>query len=341
MKIVQNDTNNAPPNYVDFGSKIERKTLPVEEFLSLNPVPFQRFTEGRAKLGKVKKMLKDLRPEHLEVAIAVLTKEDKYFGEVYPEGWMGIENGNTRQLYWKNHLIGIEPMSTKIPKFVYATIYYVDSMEEMRSLYNSFDSMEATEIRKEKLYGILVGIHDYNPKCSKLQKGEFLTALNFSNYCYDQSQFNQPQAKVDQLPYQVKNFLEEIKAFDDICKNPKNWDQALVTAAFMSLKKYGVSDTKLIGVLDCIDSRKMDTTLAKRTGWTHINYEWSSGEKFKNKSTSWDVSGGLKETVAFALYWIDKDMCDSKLSQLGSNWKDTVNDYFRVVHNLNNILNIA
>jgi len=62
MKIIQNDTNSATSNYVDyvdFGSKIERKILPVEEFLSLNPVPFQRFTEGRAKLGKVKKMLKD------------------------------------------------------------------------------------------------------------------------------------------------------------------------------------------------------------------------------------------------------------------------------------------
>lgn len=337
MKMMVNNN----PKYTNFSKIVERKVLPLEDFLALDPVPFQRFTEARAKTNKVKKMLRELRPEHLEVAVAVLTKEDKYFGEIYQKGWMGIANGNTRKLYWKNHLAAIEPMSTRVPTEVYATVYYVDSMDEMRRLYNSYDSMEATEIRKEKLYGILVGIHDYNPQSTKLQKGEFLTALNFANYCFDPVQYNQPQAKVDQLPYQVKNFLEEIKAFDVICKNPKNWDQALVTAAFMSLKKFGTNDPQLLEILDCIDTRKMDTTLAKRTGWTHINYEWSTGEKFPNKSTSWEVSGGLRETVAFALYWIEKDMANSKLSQLGPNWKEITKNYFQVLHNLNNILNIV
>lgn len=297
--------------------------MDIEDFLKLDAVPMQRFTEGRAKTTKVKKMLSGpTLPVHLEVALVELTKDCVYYGEEYPKGYVAVVNGNTRALFWRNGL------SKNIPEYVHATIYKVEDMEEVRKIYNTFDSPDSTEMKKEKLYGILSGMFDFQPTCSKLIKGEFLSALNIACHFLNSKNYNQPSVTVDNLPYQVKEYIDEIKAFDKICKTPKNWDQALVASALMSLKLYGTNDAKLLDCFDRIDRRAINTTVSERDGATHISYEWQLNNKFPNKGTSWDKSGGLKETVSFSLYWISKFMEDKKLSQPGFNWDITAKHWF-------------
>jgi hypothetical protein len=313
---------------------IEKKTMDIDDFLKLPPVPMQRFTEGRAKTAKVKKMLSGpVLPVHLDVALVELVQDCVYYGETYKKGYIAVVNGNTRAYYWKNGL------SKTIPKIVHTTSYKVMNMDEVRQIYNTFDSPDSTEIKKEKLYGILSGMFDFQPKCSKLIKGEFLSALNISCHFLNSKSYNQPSATVDQLPFQVKEYIEEIKAFDGICKTPKNWDQALVSSALMALKLYGKDNKKLLDCFDRIDRRAMDTTVLERDGATHISSEWQTNNKFPNKGTNWDKSGGLKETVSFSLYWISKFMEDKKLSQLGYNWHDTAEKWFEEYNKMNNSLN--
>lgn len=328
---------------VDFVDVIRKEILSVDDFIKLPPVPLQRYTEGRAKTSKVKKMLSgEVRPEHLDVAVVELTRDCEYFNEKYPKGWRGIVNGNTRKYFWERGL------SKSRPKNVFATVYLLDSMDAVRECYNTFDSPDATEANKEKLYGILCRMYKYDPVCSKIIKGEFLTALNLACHYLDPVFYNQSTTKTDYLPGQVGHYFDEIIKFDQVCVNPKAWDQALLCSAFMSMKKYGTNNSKLLDCLLAIDNRAMNTTTRDRDGATHICLEWETNDRFKSKGTTWERPGGMKETVPFALYWIDKFMEDQRLAQLGYNWKDTGKTYFDNYRNTlpiltpqSNIINIT
>jgi len=338
-KKIENVVNNP------FKDKIEPpEQMDISVFLSLPSVPMQRDTEGRAKNLNVKKMLSVLCPEHLDVVVVELKKTCIYNGIVYKKGWRGILNGNTRAFYWLNG------MSDRVPSFVYATIIKCDNMDEVRASYNRYDSPEASESKKQKAYGLLRGLFGFDPTCEKLKRGEFLSALNVSCHFLNPQVYNQSTLPIDLLPVQISEFIEEIKAFDSICKSIKSWDQTLTAAALMSLKKYGLSNPKLLVCLNMINERAMNTTRHKRDGATHISYEWTSNKVFKNKTTKWDGSreNGLRETVCYALYWIEQFMNDKYLSQAGYNWGTTASEWFdylktdqNVDANMSGLFNLA
>ena len=310
-------------------NSVSKENMDIDEYFDIQPVPFQRFTEGRPKAPKVKRALSILRPEHLNVDIAELTETCEYYGKIYLAGSIFIINGNTRSWYWQNNL------SDRVPPFVYVTRYKFETMEEMRKSYDTFDSMDAVERNQEKVYGILCRVHGFTPTCSKLEKGEIISALNLASFYYDKNVFNMQTLRADNLAPQVSVYIEEIKAFDSICKNPKSWDQALVCAAFISFKIYGCNNKRLLACLDQIDRRAMNTMENERDGATHIVNEWTKNDKFFQKGTNWDKTGGLKDTVGFATYWIKKYMEDEKLTQLGFNWKTTVETLFAEYHKRN------
>ena len=312
--------------------KVELKKLPIEEFLELKEVPMQRDTEGRAKTTKVKKMLKTLRAPHLEISLVKLTKECIYYGKVYAENSIFIVNGNTRKFFWKNGL------SNKIPSHVNASIYLVENMEEVRELYNMFDNPDSQEKNQQKVYGILTGLYNFYPTCQTIIRGALLTGLHFACYKLNPGKYNQPSINPQSLPFEIKEYIEEIKAFDKICTTPGNWDQALICSALMSMKRYGTTNPKLLECFDRIDGRKMDTTTSKQDGATHICVEWKSNEKFVSKGTSWSKPNGFSQTVPFALYWIEKYMKDIKQMQIGGGWETTSDNWFNEYHAFNTTL---
>lgn len=326
--IMNIDVNSIP---------LKSEWMSIDDFINLDPVPMQRFTEDRASRSSVRKMLSNFSWEQLEVAVAELRCDSEYLGTVYKAGWVGIVNGNTRKHYWKKKL------SNMIPSQVHVTRYYFDSMEEVRKCYDTFDSMDATEKKQEKMYGILVRSFNFTPRSSKIEKGQIISALNIANHFYDPIRFNQATLKAEDMTEQIIRYLDEIKAFDSICLNEKNWDQALVAAALMSLKKYGITNKRLLEGLKRIDTRSriMNDSGDRYDGITHLNEEWKNHEKFKNKTTSWEKEGGMKECVSFALYWIIKWMEDENLSQLGFNWATIAKTFFPTYTALNNLLQIA
>lgn len=308
----------------DLSDTFGKETMPLDTFLGLPSVPHQRYTEGRAQSAKVKKMLSGhVRPEQLEVAIVELTEDCKYYNEEYKKGWRGIVNGNTRRLFWE---MG---WSKSVPTYVNATIYYLPDMEAVRDCYNTFDSMNATEITKEKLYGIISGMYNYTPSTPKIIKGEFLTALNLACHFYDPKVFYHSNAKPEILPSLVGTYIDEIIAFDNFCKRPKEWDQALICAAFMALKRYGVNNTNLLKCLSAIENRIINTQVEPYDSVTQISLEWKINDRFPIKVTNWDKQGGMKEIVSYALYWIEKYMDNKTVSQLGNNWRLTGKDWFK------------
>jgi len=311
---------------------IRMERTPIEEFFNLPAVPMQRDTIGRASKPKVKRMLRILKAPHLEVSLIELTKDCFYYGKKYKKGFRAIVNGNTRKHYWVNSL------TNAVPTHVNSTIYYCDNMEEVRDIYNMFDNPDQSEKNQEKLYGILSGLYNYEPVSSKILKGEFLTALHFACYKLDPSKYSQANIKSEDLPFEVKEYIEEIKAFDSICFTPKNWDQALVCSALMCLKKYGLNNARLLELFDRIDKRKMDTTQAERDGATHICFEWDTGERFPVKGTSWYKPGGFSQAIPYILYWVEKFMADKKQMQIGKGWENMANNWFTEYHTINSNL---
>jgi hypothetical protein len=201
-------------------------------------------------------------------------------------------------------------------------------MEGMRDSYNTFDSMSAVERNQEKIYGILCRVHNFVPQSEKLVKGQFISGLNLACFYYDRNLFNQSSVSPEILPSEVAVYIEEIKALDKAIKHPKNWDQALICAALMAFKIHGTNNKKLLQCLEGIDNRYMVTTTSARNGITHIAYEWTTGSRWKTKTTVWDKEGGIKQCASFALYWIEQYMVDKMLVQLGYNWDKTCDNYF-------------
>lgn len=347
--IMNDNIDSLNSNIIDFRNQkmIEKFWMPIDEFLKIQPVPMQRYTEGRAKNNQVKKMLSRVTAEQLEVAIVELTEDSDYIGTQYKKGWQGVLNGNTRSHFWR------EGKSKTIPKEVYVTKYKFDSMARVRESYDSFDSMDATEKKYEKVFGYLVRSYGFDPDttCSKLIKGQILSGLNISCFYYDPDRFNQPVVKTENLPEMLSLYMDELKIFNEICQNEKSWDQALLAAALMSIKKWG-KDHRLIKGLKRIDmhSQVISEEDGKHVdGITHIVREWTTRTPdIPSKTTNWDKPGGLKETLAYALYFIQLWMKDEKVSQRGYNWQTSASNFFpqntkkfkTVTNNLNNLFSI-
>ena len=82
--------------------------------------------------------------------------------------------------------------------------------------------------------------------------------------------------------------MDELKIFNEICQNEKSWDQALLAAALMSIKKWG-NDKRLIKGLKRIDmhSQVISEEDGKHVdGITHIVKEWTAEKKFIQTKTT-------------------------------------------------------
>ncbi len=140
-----------------------------EDFIRLMEVPMQRNTEERLKTAK---HLRVLRPEHCIVHLVRLIKDCKVKGKLYRKGTLMRVDSNTRAMTWE------EGKSDSIPEKVFAIIYDWETMDEVKECYNCFDSSEATEKNQQKLYGIITGMYNYQPKSQRLTQGIILSGLN-------------------------------------------------------------------------------------------------------------------------------------------------------------------
>jgi hypothetical protein len=295
---------------------IDSYWLSYDEYSKLDEVFCQRDTEGRLK--KAQKHLSVLRPEHCVVSVAMLTEDDEVFGIKYNAGHKFILDSNTRNLNWS------KGGADQIPQEVLVIEYSYDSCESIRESYNTFDSSDALERNQEKLYGILVGMYHYAPKSRKFKMGQILTGLNKACNFYFPDTYTAVIAKPEVLPGQVGVFIEEIKALDNLLDDSSAWDQALVCAALMALKKYGTDNDRLNEGLKDINDKAANTKGKELDGISHIVDEWKINNFFPEKNTRWGV---LDRTVSYCLYWIDKYMKGEKGFKPGNGWDKCAEEY--------------
>lgn len=320
MTVQRSDGTIVPFMPIRDSGQINSYWMNYDKFAELPEVFCQRNTEGR--LTKAQKHLSKLLTEHCVVFLAKLTEPDELKGKKYPAGYRFRIDSNTRAMNWSRG------GSDSIPNEVFVIEYSFKSLARIRESYDTFDSVDSVERNQEKIYGVLYGMYSYQPVSHKLIQGAILSGLNKACHFYFPETWNQYNVKAAEIPGQVGAFLNEIKAFDQICSNSGAWDQALVCTALMTLKKYGCDNQKLIEALSFINQRAAGSRRTKDwDGVTHIVYEWETGNMWKDKTTIWYKDGGLNNTVSFACYWMDKYMKDQTGTKPGGDWKQTAFKY--------------
>lgn len=331
MTVKRSDGTIVPYMHIKESGYINSYWMPYEEFADLPEVFCQRNTEGR--LSKARKHLSTLLPEHCVVFVAKLTESGEVYGKKYSAGFRWRIDSNTRALNWA------QGGSDSIPKDVFVIEYSFGDPDRIRESYNTFDSPDSVERNQEKLYGILSGMYRYTPQSQKLIKGQIISALNKASHFYYPETWNQVTARSSELPGQVGAFLEEIKTLDEFLKDASSWDQALVCAGLMALKKYGCDNEDLKEALQDINDKAANTKGKDWDGISHIVDEWKTHRIFPSKDTKWDV---LNRTVSYCLYWIDKYMKGEKGSKVGTGWDKVAFKYKdQTVTSLNRLLSIA
>ena len=314
--------------------------MDYEDFIRLKEVPMQRNTEERIKSAT---HLRVLRPEHCIVHVVRLKNECTVKGKVYDKGMMMRVDSNTRALAWETG------KSDAIPEKVIAVVYECESMDEVKSCYNCFDSTEATEKNQQKLYGIITGMYNYQPKSRRMEKCNILCGLNKACHFMYPDRWNQTTVKAHNLEGMVGPWFADgtLQAMDEIMANttPDGWFQPYIAAALMSLKFYGPNNQKLRAAWEDIIEERGNFRNANKDGVSHIIYEWMKGKFFRDvsicKDTKWE---NMNRTVSYILYWIDKYMEDEKLSKVGIGWDKVAKEYKDRVSTsqmLNTVLSIA
>lgn len=331
MTVKRNDGTIVPELPIKESGSINSYWMSYDEFSELPEVFCQRNTEGR--LSKAQKHLSTLIPEHCVVFVAKLTEPGEVYGKKYPKGHRWRIDSNTRALNWAR------AGSDAIPKDVFVIEYSFEDPDRIRKSYNTFDSPDSVERNQEKLYGIISGMYYYTPQSSKLIKGQIISGLNKACNFYYPETWSQLNIKASELPGQVGAFLEEIKTLDTLMRDASSWDQALVCAGLMSLKKYGCDNDKLKEALSYINDKAANTRGKDWDGISHIVDEWKTDKIFPLKLPRWDI---LNRTVSYCCYWIDKYMKDETGSKLGKGWDRVAFQYKdQQVSSLNRLLAIS
>ena len=331
MKIIKNNQGNIIPFVpVKESQIIDSYWMSYKDYSELDEVFCQRDSEGR--LNKSKKYLFEFIPEHAVVYVCKLTEDDIVKGKKYKKGSKFRVDSNTRALNWESG------GSDKIPKDVLVIEYSFNSFERIRKCYNTFDSISSTELNQEKFYGIITGMFNYEPLSKKIKKGQIITALNMASNCFYPETYTSQVISAEVIPGQTFNFIDEIKALDQLITTDSNWNQTWVCAAFMSLKKYGVKNPRLLEGLERLDKKKSNTMPDVYDGITSIIEEWKENTVFPEKGTRFSQ---YQDLVSWCLYYIDKWMDDKTVKRIGNEWKKTAKKYKDdKVSNLNKIFNI-
>ena len=268
--------------------------------------------------NKAKGWLAILKPEHCQVSVAKLTKDDEVQGVKYKAGQLFISDSNTRKMIWTTG------ESDQVPAHVYVVEYSYNNLEDIKQSYNTFDSPDSVEKNQEKLSGIFK-MYGWKPTSAKLQKGTILSALNKASAFYFPHLWNQPEKLTyDSLGHQVGLFMTQIQALDKFVLDSGAWDQAQMAAGLMALRRYGTTNDRLNTGLRQINDRGADTRDKSWDGITHIIDEWKTNNFFENKGTGWN---SMDKTVSYCLYWIDKYMKHEKGSKPGNTWRKRGAEY--------------
>jgi len=206
------------------------------EYLKLKTCPVQRNHVKRARDKKTKEKLGILLPQHTFIATAELTQDsfDPTNGEVYKAGTVFLVDSHTRREFWK---LG---ESDALPEKLTSQHYKVNSVENLRKLYYTFDNTTNTEKSADLAYGAAryLGVEFKNHKLYQV------TGLTWAAHFYSKQQFPKTSGyDGDKLIDVIKEFTHELLFLDSFIWDKKiDIPHPLRSASLMFLKKYNCDE---------------------------------------------------------------------------------------------------
>jgi len=169
---------------VDLTTKIDTIKIDFAQFEGVIQCPVQRNHDKRAKEKRTRTKLSILQPQHCCVAVATLQNDsyDPTSGVTYLANTMFLIDGHTRRKFWQ---LGY---SDKIPKYVLATRFSVNTIKELRELYYTFDNSTNTEQPADLAYGAC-RLLDLQLKNHKLYD---VGAFTWAAHYYNKNLFEKP-----------------------------------------------------------------------------------------------------------------------------------------------------
>lgn len=197
------------------------KKMLVEDWIKVEDNPIQRDTEKHAAKAK---HLMTPHPSHAFVFAAEL-----------PSGKLIKLDGHTRALMWKRK-------DVEAPVQVQVGIIPVKDKAEAEQLYKDFDSREALETQRDKVYGAF-GKHNFDPVSSLLQTGSITAALRIAwavlqGATVSRGTGGSPLNRVD-VYVMIDEFSYELHALDGFKLGTGQAPSAVIAAFLISYRKYG------------------------------------------------------------------------------------------------------
>ena len=336
----------------------ERAIMTLREWINLPRCPVQRDEEKR-DLGH----LDTVNKTHLDVYSAIVTTEFKNpnNGTTYEVGYECKINGHGRAYKWDKGL------SDTQPSHVTATIYTVNSWQELEDMYDFADSDKSVEKRSEKILARLRAkdVHLSDPKLSNGQPLGFAASLvdpekNPKTGGLSTAQINEavnllhPQYKVMQ-DYVCDGNTELLRK--NTTSQSFDFNSVLITACLVALKSFKVTPKlldsddkdypmyinawKLVDLIREINTGNMDQKSSPWSADTHIIKEFNgTGNVLKNYHgqspyPALNLSSYVPCT-SFVLYWMLQHMKGVKHDNLPK--KTSRHDWSKMASNFPEIV---
>lgn len=290
-------------NYFDsqalMGKSVSKDTIKTADFFKYDEVPMQRNHEVRAAYVAKELLKNPFILSGLEVALVE-----------YPDGKREIANGNTRKFIWMNY----DDFGVPVPSHLYATIYKVNDLEDVKRLYYSFDSQLAVENSRHKITGHYRQL-GLNFSDRTLASGGTSKAFEYIGNGYITSNGQQLNGKRNVYDV-ITEFREELLALDKIKIGQHLRGQAIIASTLMVMKKYGTHNPR---VKELIKNLKVGAG----------SYNGNSGDgvywivnKLSSKEycgDSWNKTDGVSmpKCLSHILYCMDKFIDDESISKIG------------------------
>ena len=286
-------------------NKVTKEVLPTSDLFKISPIFCQRNHVLRAK-----KVAKEIaKNPFLGTGLEVALVE-------YPNGNREIANGNTRLYIWEN----FDEFGVDIPSHLLVTTYKVTNKEEAKRIYDSFDSMTATENSKHKIQGKYRQL-GLNFSDRTISTGTIGKALTYGCAGYVDEDGETLSGK-DMLK-NIVNFREELLVLDSIGLGGKALKgQPIIAAALMVLKKYGFTNPKVKVLLK---------NLKKGTPSKYDQGDYFIINELPNKlGESWGKTDGqsMPNNLNYILYCMDKFIDGDSIKAFGKSVRSYYDNFW-------------
>ena len=223
-------------NKKNFANVFSIRPFDYDGFLLLEKCPVQRNHKKRATKKETYSKLNKLVPQHTMIATAELTCDafDPTTGKQWYKGQVFLIDAHTRREFWR---LGL---SDFLPEKLTSQHYKVNSIEQVRDLYYTFDSGTSVEKSSDLAYGACryLNIELGNIKLYQV------TGLTWAAHYYNKDQFPRGGGyDGNGLIVIYGEFKKEILFLDSFAwENNRNkidkFPAPLETASLLFLKKY-------------------------------------------------------------------------------------------------------